>query len=87
MKRVVNQNKVYYENISKYGKTIGKELESKPEYEEPLFKDWKLDKSVLNRVIAEHMYRSGNYNAAEAFTAEANFSMPADFKEQFVTLN
>lgn len=48
LKRIVNSNKNYYENLSKYGKAIGKELISKPEYEEPLYKDYVLDKPILN---------------------------------------
>ncbi len=59
MKKVVNQNKTYYEHLSKYGKTLGKEFISKPEYEEPLFPDFKVDNALLNKTIAEHMYRSG----------------------------
>jgi len=40
LKRVVNTNKQYYDYLSKYGKAIGKELVAKPEYEEPLFKEF-----------------------------------------------
>lgn len=65
---MVNHNKAYYEHISKYGKSVGKELISKPEYEEPMFKDFVLDKVALNNTIAEHMFRSGNFSAGEAFS-------------------
>ncbi len=67
---------------------------SKPEYEEPLFKDYQLDKPVLNKVIAEHMFRSGYFTSGEAFIEEsslpienvdANFN--EDFKDKFKTLN
>ena len=68
VKRIINHNKTYYDHLSKYGKSIAKELISKPEYEQPLFKEFQLDKPVLNITIAEHMYRSGHYQAGEAFT-------------------
>lgn len=87
MKKIVNHNKTYYEHLSKYGKNVGKELISKPEYEEPLFKDFVLDKPVLNKTIAEHMYRSGNYNAGEKFSQEAKIDMADEFKDKFKELN
>lgn len=68
LKRIVNANKQYYEHLSKYGKAINKELVSKPEYEEPLFKDYVLDRPALNKAIAEHMYRSGFYSSGEVFS-------------------
>ena len=68
LKKIINANKNYYEHISKYGKVIGKEMISKPEYEEPLFRDYKLDKEALNQTIAEHMYRSGYFTSGEAFS-------------------
>ena len=71
MKKIVNSNKSYYEHISKYGKAVGKEFVSKPEYEEPLFKEFELDKQTLNKTIAEHMYRSGFFESGEAFSEEA----------------
>jgi hypothetical protein len=40
-----------------------------------------MDKTVLNKIIAEHMYRSGNYGAGEAFTKEANIQMADNFKD------
>jgi hypothetical protein len=40
-----------------------------------------MDKTILNKVIAEHMFRSGNYIAGEAFTQEAKISMPENFKD------
>lgn len=87
MKKIVNHNKTYYEHISKYGKSIGKELISKPEYEEPLFKDFVLDKPVLNKSIAEHMFRTGNYHAGETFSKEAQIDMTDEFKDKFKELN
>lgn len=71
LKKIVNHNKNYYEHLSKYGKSVAKELVTKPEYEEPLFKDFVLDKPTLNKTIAEHMYRSGNYQAGEIFSKES----------------
>lgn len=93
---MVNANKQYYEHLSKYGKSIGKELVSKPEYEEPLFKDFVLDKHVLNQTIAEHMFRSGYYQSGEKFTQEVanSTSLPSEsslvteeFKAKFKALN
>eukprot|EP00347_Sterkiella_histriomuscorum_P014886 403359145 len=75
VKKIINQNKVYYEHLSKYGKQIAKELTSKPEYEQPLFKEFQLNKPVLNQTIAEHMYRSGCYQAGEVFTQEAQIDL------------
>ena len=46
-----------------------------------------MDRTTLNKVIAEHMFRSGNYTAGEAFTQEAKIAMPENFKDQFVMLN
>lgn len=43
----------------RYGKALGKEFISKPEYEEPLFPEFTVDNNLLNKTIAEHMYRSG----------------------------
>ena len=67
---------------------------SKPEYEEPLFKDYQLDKPVLNKVIAEHMFRSGYFTSGEAFSDEtslpieqADAILNEDFKNKFKTLN
>jgi E3 ubiquitin-protein transferase RMND5 len=87
LKRIVNTNKTYYDHLSKYGKSIGKELISKPEYEEPLFKDFVIDKTILNQIIAEHMYRSGSYQAGETFSKEAKIEMLDDFKNKFKELN
>ena len=59
----------------RFGKTLGKEFVSKQEYDEPMFKNKRLDKDVLNLVIAEHMFRSGNYAAGEMFCKEASVQM------------
>lgn len=66
---------------------VSKELISKPEYEEPLFKDFFLDKPLLNQTIAEHMYRSGCFLSGEIFSKEANIEMTEDFKNKFKELN
>ncbi len=66
MKKVINTNKVYFDHLSKYGKALGKEFVSKPEYEEPLFKEsYILDKATLNQTLAEHMFRSGYHKSGE----------------------
>lgn len=67
MKKIINQNKVYYDHLSKYGKQIGNKFENKQEYEQPLFKEYELNKPALNQAIAEHMYRSGFYEAGDKF--------------------
>lgn len=99
LKRIVSSNKTYYDHISKYGKSVAKELISIPEYEEPMFKDFTLEKPVLNKTIAEHMYRSGYFESAEAFSEEAKVEVEIDsgdsnsdfqnheFKEKFRLLN
>jgi len=99
LKRIVNSNKTYYDHISKYGKSVSRDFISKPEYEEPMFADFTLDKPVLNKTIAEHMYRSGYFESGEAFTQEAHVEVnPGDhhhgddqltneFKERFRLLN
>lgn len=66
---------------------MNKEFESKQEYEEPLFKNRELDKGTLNVVIAEHMFRSGNYISGEMLCEEANINMTNEFKNQFKELN
>jgi hypothetical protein len=49
LKKIVNINKQYYEHLSKYGKVLGKDLASKPEYEEPMFPEtFTLDKPTLD---------------------------------------
>ena len=68
---------------------------SKPEYEEPLFKEFELDKPTLNKTIAEHMYRSGFFESGEAFSEEAQIRLENDgenvlteeFKARFRLLN
>jgi len=87
LKRIVNTNKAYYEHISKYGKSVSKDLVSKPEYEEPLFSEFILDKPVLNQTIAEHMYRSGFFTSGETFSAESSLTLDDCFKEKFKVLN
>lgn len=87
LKRIVNTNKTYYDHLSKYGKKLGSDFVSKPEYEEPLFKHFQPDKAALNQTIAEHLYRSGFFEAGEAFRKEAAFAMSDDFKDQFRELN
>ena len=72
LKKVVNQNKAYYDHLSKYGKSLNKEFISKPEYEEPIYKDRTFDPQTLNLVVAEHMFRSGNYTSGEVFCEEAS---------------
>ena len=42
---------------------------------------------MLNMTIAEHMYRSGNFQAGEIFTTEANVDISEEFKSQFKELN
>jgi len=66
---------------------VSKDLVSKPEYEEPLFTDFTLDKPVLNQTIAEHMYRSGFYSSGETFSIESNVTLDESFKEKFKVLN
>ena len=66
---------------------MSKDLVSKPEYEEPLFTDFTLDKPVLNQTIAEHMYRSGFYSSGETFSIESNVTLDESFKEKFKVLN
>ena len=50
-----------------------------------MFKDWNLDKDL--RVIAEHKYRTGNYQAGETFSKEATIGLTEEFKNQFRELN
>ena len=87
LKKIIGHNKTYYEHLSKYGKLVAKEFISKPEYEEPLFKNIQFDKDLLNTAIAEHMYRSGNFDSGEVFSQESKINMTDKFKEQFVELN
>lgn len=60
---------------------------SKPEYEEPLFKEQKFDLNLLNIIIAEHMFRTGYYNSGEKFCTEAKIDMSPEFKNQFRELS
>lgn len=98
LKRIVNTNKTYYDHLSKFGKALGKEFQSKSEYEEPLFKDYNLDKEVLNKAISEHMYRAGYFASGEKFTEEAGINeeesgnsmreeIVEEFKSKFKRLN
>lgn len=47
-KKIANQNKTYFDYISRQGKLLNKEFVGKPEYETPLFEDFKFDTEVLN---------------------------------------
>ncbi len=67
---------------------------SKAEYEEPLFKDYQIDKPVLNKGIAEHMFRSGYFTSGEALNEESSLPLESvdasfneDFKNKFKNLN
>ncbi|TNV79496.1 hypothetical protein FGO68_gene3076 [Halteria grandinella] len=85
LKRVINTNKTYYENLSKFGKFVAKEFPPKPEYEEPFFKDYIIDKSALNQTIAEHMFRSGFNQAGDTFTKEVIGQLGQEDEEQLVS--
>ena len=46
-----------------------------------------MDETVLNTAIAEHMYRSGNFQTGEIFTTDANILVLEEFKIKFKLLH
>lgn len=46
-----------------------------------------LDEKNLNIIIAEHLFRSGNYQSGELFCKESKTDLSDEFKSKFLELN
>jgi len=79
----VNQNKDYYDRLSKQGKAIGGQFEpyqGTTDLHSLFFPDVDFDEQVLNQVIAEHIFREGNKESGEVFLRETGTSMTEEQK-------
>ena len=84
LKRMIALNKAYYEHLSKFGKSVSRDLPSTSAYESPMFPEWVLDKPLMNKVVAEHMYRTGCFGAGGVFTEEGRVDgISEEFKRRF----
>lgn len=50
-------------------------------------RDWQFDQQLLNKVIAEHLYREGRFELADQFVAEAALPGGPELKATYVALH
>lgn len=79
-----SDQKECYSSISKFGKNLDKTFKlDLGKSNEQVFED---KKPILNHVIANHLYRQGQFSLGETFVKEAKVDMDESLKHQFLEM-
>ncbi|RPD79963.1 hypothetical protein L226DRAFT_550172 [Lentinus tigrinus ALCF2SS1-7] len=84
-KEIDDRQKEVYNATAKLGKALDKFTNPLPSYE-PLFQSPEA-KAALERTIAIHFLRTGQFDTAEAFINESDITIPPEMREQFLGLH
>ncbi|KAI0637076.1 hypothetical protein C8Q77DRAFT_1215897 [Trametes polyzona] len=85
-KEVDDRQKEVYNALSKFGKALDKKFTNPLPSYDPLFTSPEA-KAALERTIAIHFLRTGQFDTAETFLSESNVEVPAELRMHFVELN
>lgn len=81
LNQISKEHKEYHAILSKFGKTIDKNLnQGIMDFSR---KDIRIDLTVLNEIISQHFYRQGKFELAEFLIKESNLKPNLELKEQF----
>ena len=97
-KSVIEENKLIYDSISKIGKGINKcfhwadaldsdfiEFQKNPKKQEEV--SVMKGGAEIDTIIAEHLFRSGRFEAGEKFWNESKVILGEEFKKRFKALD
>ncbi|RDX56891.1 hypothetical protein OH76DRAFT_1370055 [Lentinus brumalis] len=85
-KEVDDRQKELYNATVKVGKALDKKFTNPLPSYEPLFQSPEA-KAALERTIAIHFLRTGQFDTAETFISESDISIPSEMREQFLDLH
>ncbi|KAK3246241.1 hypothetical protein CYMTET_44216, partial [Cymbomonas tetramitiformis] len=81
---ITAQQKELQGALSKFGKAVEKHFI--PDISKAM-RDKELDREVLDQVVAQHIYREGNFELGDTFVREANFHIPGHEKEPYTMMH
>lgn len=85
-KDIDERQKEIYNSLSRFGKALDKKFPNSLPTFNPLFTSPK-SSAALDRTIALHLLRTGQFNAAETFIEEANVDISTDLRCEFSGLH
>ncbi|KAL0485380.1 E3 ubiquitin-protein ligase [Acrasis kona] len=81
-----NVQKIHKEinsTFTKLGKSIDKAMHQNQEQANVKPQNWTADQRLIDQLVAQHLYREGNLEVAEALEREANVSIGEQYKAPF----
>jgi len=81
--KIVDLNVEYFKHISKFGKSIGKYLN--PQIEDSSY-GVKFSNEILNKLIADHLYKNGLGEVADKFCLESKTIYPSEERKKYSEL-
>ncbi|KAI0721662.1 hypothetical protein C8T65DRAFT_800148 [Cerioporus squamosus] len=85
-KEIDDRQKELYNATAKVGKALDKKFTNPLPSYEPLFQSPEA-KAALERTIAIHFLRTGQFDTAETFISESEITIPSEMREQFLDLH
>eukprot|EP00882_Tetradesmus_deserticola_P013141 GHRQ01013934.1.p1 GENE.GHRQ01013934.1~~GHRQ01013934.1.p1 ORF type:complete len:322 (+),score=158.98 GHRQ01013934.1:2-967(+) len=81
-----SSTKELHSSINKFNKALDKAFDMQADVCKAM-RDVEFDQLLLNKVIAEHLYREGRFQLADEFTAEAAWAGAAQLRAPYVALH
>ncbi|KAI8998736.1 Sfi1 spindle body protein-domain-containing protein [Trametes punicea] len=85
-KEVDDRQKEVYNALAKFGKALDKKFPNPLPSYDPLFTSPEA-KAALERTIAVHFLRTGQFDTAESFLSESNVDVSSEMRAQFMELH
>ncbi|KAI0374779.1 hypothetical protein BV20DRAFT_1010391 [Pilatotrama ljubarskyi] len=85
-KEIDDRQKEVYNALAKFGKALDKKFTNPLPSYDPLFTSPEA-KAALERTIAIHFLRTGQFETAETFLSESDVDVPLDMRAQFMELH
>ncbi|KAI0361981.1 hypothetical protein OH77DRAFT_1388452 [Trametes cingulata] len=85
-KEIDDRQKEVYNALAKFGKALDKKFTNPLPSYDPLFTSPEA-KAALERTIAIHFLRTGQFETAETFLSESDVDVPPDMRAQFMELH
>jgi hypothetical protein len=79
-------HKDVHSTFTKLGKSIDKAMQQNQEQANKKPPNWTVDKGLINEIVAQHLYREGEFNTAEQFEQEAQIKVGEEYKQPFIQM-
>jgi isocitrate dehydrogenase len=87
--RYSNVQKIHkdvHSTFQKLGKSVDKTMQQHQEQANTKPPNWTVDKQLMNQIVAQHLYREGEFDVAKRFEHESNIQVGEEYKRPFVQM-